>query len=931
MNLFDLYARVALDTSDYDSGVDKVSKSGSSLASRLKNGFTTAGKVAAKGIAVVGAAATAGAAMLNSMAESTREYRDEQARLNTAFENAGFSGDVAAEAYGKLYSVLGDTGQATEASQLLAKLAENTEQVSQWTTIATGVVGTFGDSLPVESLIEASNETAKVGTVTGTLADALNWAGVSEDEFNEKLAACADQTERTTLITETLNDIYADAAQGFQETNEEVIKYRETQTKLTNTMSKVGGAVDSVKTKLLNAFAPAIEKVGDKVTGFIDKLGEAFDEGGLKGMVSAAGEIIGELVSELAAAAPDLIEIGFSLLTSFIEGIVDNIPAIVDAAVKVVLAFIDGLVDMLPVLIDGAFKLFMGILEALPEIISKLAEAMPEIIVTIVKGLKDGIGDVLKAAGELFFGIVDEQKKASEELSQSVSLIKPFLDEIKNATPTLADVNGLLSDYGRTLGEIDQEIGETEEKITEILKKQFEYQQGLREEDLENIRKYQEELNALNEEKLDIYQSQQVATLRKLQVETNNIDQETAVQHLANVEQALEDANAEVDRQYTDRITIIENKYAAMGQLYSDAYWNEIEAAKQWKNDMLAENQSYADQSNEIVFQASQEWMATETEKWGHLTEAMAQYRVDTDNEMTNLLNNAGDFTAAFDGVKTEYIKQLEDMDLDTAEAFFSMLGSIQSTGQEIDPAAREVAANILGAFDGLPEDMGECGRDALEGMVQGLKQIFPELEDTSDMSVQEIVDTVKGLLEIQSPSRVMAEIGRNTMLGLVNGLNEEQGSTTSTMRSLVNSLVKVGKDSYTSFRNIGKNMGQGMRSGLNSTVSSIINSAVSAVSSVVSSVNRRLGIHSPSKVFAQIGTYMAEGLDEGWQEEFQTTRQRILDGMDFERSTSRPEIQRASRAEPQTEQQPIILSIDGHELARFLAPAMSKRLAFDT
>lgn len=43
-----------------------------------------------------------------------------------------------------------------------------------------GVSGTFGDALPIEGLIESANETAKVGKVTGVLADALNWAGISE-------------------------------------------------------------------------------------------------------------------------------------------------------------------------------------------------------------------------------------------------------------------------------------------------------------------------------------------------------------------------------------------------------------------------------------------------------------------------------------------------------------------------------------------------------------------------------------------------------------------------------------------------------------------------------------------------------------------------------------------------------------------------------
>ena len=88
--------------------------------------------------------------------------------------------------------------------------------MSEWTTICEGVYATFGASLPIEGLTEAANETAKVGTVTGTLADALNWAGISEDAFNEKLAACNTEAEREALIRQTLNSAYAEAAAGYE-------------------------------------------------------------------------------------------------------------------------------------------------------------------------------------------------------------------------------------------------------------------------------------------------------------------------------------------------------------------------------------------------------------------------------------------------------------------------------------------------------------------------------------------------------------------------------------------------------------------------------------------------------------------------------------------------------------------------------------------
>lgn len=138
--------------------------------SGFKSGISKLGNVAStalKGsVAVIGSVATAASgavAGLLALESATEEYRIAQGKLNTAFEAAGYGPEAAAQAYNDFYAILGDTDTATEASQLLAKLADNQEDLSTWTRIAAGVNGTFGDSLPIEGLIEASNETAKVG------------------------------------------------------------------------------------------------------------------------------------------------------------------------------------------------------------------------------------------------------------------------------------------------------------------------------------------------------------------------------------------------------------------------------------------------------------------------------------------------------------------------------------------------------------------------------------------------------------------------------------------------------------------------------------------------------------------------------------------------------------------------------------------------
>lgn len=215
------------------------------------DGIKSFAKTAA-GVGVAGATALTTAFL--ALDGATEEYRIAQGKLNTAYEAAGYSAQTATQAYRDFYGILGDVDTATEASQLLAKLAQNEQDVSTWTRIAAGVSGTFGDSLPIEGLIEATNETAKVGTVTGQLADALNWAGIMEDDFNEKLAACGSESARNKLIMDTLAQTYEGAADAFYRNNEQLVASRNQQAALQEMTAGLGATSADVKSKVLELF-----------------------------------------------------------------------------------------------------------------------------------------------------------------------------------------------------------------------------------------------------------------------------------------------------------------------------------------------------------------------------------------------------------------------------------------------------------------------------------------------------------------------------------------------------------------------------------------------------------------------------------------------------------------------------------------------------
>ena len=250
-----------------DAGVDtkeELEKLNKQLDEQKKTAEDLGGKIskgAALGIAGIGAACVAAFAGVKSIVDETKELRTQMGQLDTTFTQAGHSAKAAEKTYGDLYAVLGDSGKATEASMHLAQLANNEKDLATMSNILTGVYATFGDSLPVEGLAEAINHTAKLGSVQGNLADALEWAGVNVDDFNAQLETLNTEEERAKLISDTLNGLYGETATKYKEVNKDVIAANEAQNKYNQAMAEVGEKAQPVITKFQNTMADLLVNV----------------------------------------------------------------------------------------------------------------------------------------------------------------------------------------------------------------------------------------------------------------------------------------------------------------------------------------------------------------------------------------------------------------------------------------------------------------------------------------------------------------------------------------------------------------------------------------------------------------------------------------------------------------------------------------------
>ena len=417
---------------DASGGVSKMGEGLSSVGVAIGNLMSSAIQAALEGLRDLGSA-------LWNLDEATEAYRAAQGRLNTAFEAAGYSTETAHQAYTDLYAILGDTDTAVEAAQLLAQLADSEEDMAQWAEIAAGVAGTFGDALPINSLIEAANETAKTGEITGALADALNWAaeegepyGVAlkasteanaewnkaveaaasaEDSFSLALQSCATESERNQLIMSTLTQTYSEASAAFYENNAAVVQARESQALLDESLAGLGETISTVKSGLQAEFLPAIAEAAQAFSGML---------AGAEGADTAFAGAIQKLVATGTEKLPEILEFGWTLLSTLGEGIAGALPEIAGFVGEALSEFTAGVLELLPDLADAAVELATaladGISDSLPELIPAAVDTVMQIAGTLTD--PENLEHMISSARELIVSLAEGLIKALPELAE---------------------------------------------------------------------------------------------------------------------------------------------------------------------------------------------------------------------------------------------------------------------------------------------------------------------------------------------------------------------------------------------------------------------------------------------------------------------------------------------------------------------------------
>lgn len=479
VEIFKLFGSIFVNNDEANKSISETEKKSKGVASTLGNGIKTAAKW---GTAMVGGA-VAGVGALSSVAESTREYRTEMGKLDTAFTTNKFSAADAKQTYSDLYAVVGDSGQATEAANHLSLLCNSTKDLQSWTEICTGVYGQFGDSLPIEGLTEAANETAKVGQVTGPLADALNWMGVSEDAFNEKLAKCSSEQERQQLITSTLTSLYSDASAQYKKTNGDVIESNRAHQQLSDTMAQIGAVAEPVLNsliglggKLLEQLSPLIESVANNLAPVLINICEE-----VAPIIVSMLEQIMPLIEELLPYIAQLMEQLAPIIVQLVETL---LPVLVQVIKQLLPPFMEILNALMP-LLDTIFQLVQPFIDLILQLIEPFAALISTAIAPLITKLATLLNDLLQPLIPVFNEVASVLSETFqpifEELAPVFDLVAQALDPIFELLSMLLDaIIPCIIPIVKELADVFKNVlGSTLNGVSEIIKNVTGFFQGL--------------------------------------------------------------------------------------------------------------------------------------------------------------------------------------------------------------------------------------------------------------------------------------------------------------------------------------------------------------------------------------------------------------------------------------------------------------------
>lgn len=815
-------------------------------------------KAFATGIAAIGAAAGAAATALAACTVSASNYADDVLTMSANTHIA--TDDLQAYSYA-LNFIDGDINTLTGTMKKNITRMQDAAQGNATYAAAYDKLGV--------SVTDANGQLRDSETVYWEVIDALG----EIENTTERDAMAMEILGKSGTELNTIIDAGSEAFKGYAEEANEVgaVMSGENLAALgafNDKLQTLKAGLSGLKNTAGLIALPFLDVLaGDGITILKDFNKGIQDANGDMGkMASVIGSTLADGINLLGERLPDFVDMGVQLITSLVDGLVQNIPAITQAATTIVVSLCDGLISMLPAMLDGAAQLIIGLAQGIGAALPQLLPKVVEVITALVQTLIDNIPMLIDAALQLILGLANGLIAAIPVLVEAIpQIITSLVNALLAAIPQIIQAGIQL---------LTALIGALPEIITTIVEALPQIIDGIITALLENIPLIIQAgidllvalIQALPEIITTIVGAIPQIIGGIVDALIGNIDKIimagvqlfiALIENLPTIIVEIVKAVPQIITGIVDAFTSLFPKIVEIGGNLLKGIWEGICAAGEWlKEKVTGFFSGIVDgikgflgiHSPSTVFSEIGDNMA-------------AGIGVGFGDEMGAV---GGDMQAAVGGAGA----------VTAQEAIAAINNGIISNVAQLDQAVNAIVERVLNSLNAQNAKFTNHGitidKNLASGMVTGIAQITAKVPQITQSIITAFVAqntkfTNQGI-----------EMDKNIASGMVSGIPQ----ITAKVPQIITPIVEAIRSFYQQFVNAGEYMVEGIWQGFQNMSGWLESKVRSMMRAIVRAVEQEMDINSPSKVFENIGEYMAAGIGVGFEAEMRKVEKSIRNAM---------------------------------------------------
>lgn len=588
-----------------------------------------------------------------------------------------------------------------------------------------------------------------------------------------------------------------------------------------------------------------IESVGTVAENLLPRIGV---------VIEGMGKLVAGLAPEIAAALPtltnellpNLVELGVQAVGSLIEGIQENGDSLAEGALSIISTLGSGIVELLPMIADTAASLIVsladGITESLPEMVPAAVETIAALIENLTSNadtiLQAGI-DILLALGE---GIINAIPQLIEKIPEIVINIANVIND--NAPRLLEAALSLIVQLAVGLIKAIPTLIANIPKIIEAIVSAFMAFQWL------NLGK-------------------QLITGIKNGITSMGKSMKTAAKDTF----AKFKEKFSLNELKTELKNIGKNIIDGIVKGIKDGFSNLGKVAGETKDFLLGKLQSAfkinspSKLMRDKVGKSVGEGIAVGiTESGEAVLSAAESISDDLLHQMDSLQSKLSNYGDLFHFAETDSGKVLK---LDNLQDGIDALYQYKEAMMQI---------KSIGMPDGL---MGEIVSMNPDDALQYMEELLSMTEDDLNEYISLYEEKQKAAEEI---AREFYNVGaqasecmnETSAAGISAGMEEQEATAVENTQKLAETAKEELAGYKDDFQTIGESLMDGVAQGVRDGQSGVVNAIASALRAAVRAAREEMDINSPSRVMAEIGDYMAQGIGVGWSDRMETVTDAI-------------------------------------------------------